>query len=48
MKTVSKRSRQFSRRREGNPEIRDGDEGVWEKRDEGINHGNRDTEMGVP
>ena len=34
MKTVSKRSPQLSRRREGNPEIRDGDEGVWEKRDE--------------
>lgn len=47
MKMVSKRSRQFSRRWEGNPEIRDGYEGVREKRAEDVNHENGNMEIGV-
>lgn len=45
---VSKRSRELSRRWEGNPEIRDGNEGIWKKRAEGVNHENRNMEIEVP
>ena len=48
LQMVSKRSRQVSRRWEGNPEIRDGYEGVREKRAEDVSHENRNMEMGVP